>query len=77
MPSIQLTDGWGLYHRSDIGSEQLLAKRGDVAERVRRLYRYKEEHGMLGRRMEWVPRVGSTDSSQLLLQEMHGSEKAS
>jgi phosphoribosylamine--glycine ligase len=77
MPSIQLTDGWGLYHRSDIGSEQLLAKRRDVAERVRRIYRYKEEHAILGRRMEWVPRVGSTDSSQLLLQEMHGYEKAS
>src|SRR5439155_1498050 len=62
--SIQLTDGWGLYHRSDIGSEQLLAKRRDSAERVRRLYKYREEHGTLGKRMEWVPKVGRVDPSQ-------------
>jgi phosphoribosylamine--glycine ligase len=73
--SIQLTDGWRLYHRSDIGSEQLLAKRRDSAERVRQLYKYREEHGTLGRRMEWVPQVGRVDSSQLLLRE-HGPEKA-
>jgi phosphoribosylamine--glycine ligase len=73
--SIQLTDGWGLYHRSDIGSEQLLARRLDAAERVRRLYKYREEHGILGRRMEWVPKVGRIDPSQLLLAEMHGPEK--
>jgi phosphoribosylamine--glycine ligase len=74
--SIQLTDGWGLYHRSDIGSEQLVAKRLHAAERVRRLYKYMEKHGVLGRRMEWIPNVGSIDPSQLLLKEMHGPEKA-
>ena len=77
MSSAQLTDGWGLYHRSDIGSEQLLAKRRDSAERVRRLYQYREEHGSLGRRMEWIPRVGRVDPSQLLLKEMHGPERPS
>ncbi|TMI07774.1 phosphoribosylamine--glycine ligase [Candidatus Bathyarchaeota archaeon] len=76
MSSIQLTDGWGLYHRSDIGSEQLLAKRHNSADRVRRLYKYKEEHGDLGRRLEWVPKVGKVDPSQLLLKEMRGPEKA-
>jgi phosphoribosylamine--glycine ligase len=75
--SIQLTDGWGLYHRSDIGTEQLLAKRQSEAERVRRLYKYKEEHGILGSRMEWLPNVGKIDSSQLLLRELHGSERPS
>jgi hypothetical protein len=74
--SIQLTDGWGLYHRGDIGTEQLLAKRQSEAERVRRLYKYREEHGILGSRMEWVPNVGRIDSSQLLLRELHGPEKA-
>jgi len=77
MSSAQLTDGWELYHRSDIGSEQLLAKRRDSAERVRRLYQYREEHGSLGRRMEWIPRVGRVDPSQLLLKEMHGPERPS
>jgi hypothetical protein len=72
--SVQLTDGWGLYHRSDIGTERLLAKRRDAAERVRRLYKYREEHGMLGSRMEWVPKLGRIDTSQLLLKEMHGPE---
>jgi hypothetical protein len=76
MSSIQLTDGWGLYHRSDIGTEQLLAKRHGVAERVRLLYKYMEEHGILGSRMEWVPNVGRIDSSQLLLRALHGPEKA-
>jgi phosphoribosylamine---glycine ligase len=76
MSSVQLADGWGLYHRNDIGSEQLLAKRQNAAERVRRLYKYREEHGILGSRMEWVPKIGKIDSSQLLLQELRGPEKA-
>ncbi len=76
MSSIQLTDGWGLYHRSDIGSEQLLAKRQGAAERVRLLYKYKEEHGILGSRTEWIPKLGRVDPSQLLMQEMRGPEKA-
>jgi len=73
--SVQLTDGWGLYHRSDIGTERLLAKRRDAAERVRRLYKHREEHGMLGSRMEWVPKLGKIDTSQQLLKEMHGPER--
>jgi hypothetical protein len=77
MSSVQLMDGWGLYHRSDIGTGQLLARRQDAAERVRRLYEYREEQGILGGRMEWVPKVGRVDPSQLLLREMQGPEKAS
>ncbi len=76
MSSVQLTDGWGLYHRSDIGSEQLLAKRQDAAERVRRLYKYREERGTLGSRIGWVPKLGTVDPSQLLLQEVRGPGKA-
>jgi phosphoribosylamine---glycine ligase len=76
MSSVQLTDGWGLYHRSDIGTEQLLAKRQLAAERVRRIYKYREDHEIVGSRMEWIPKVGRVDPSQLLLQEMHGPERA-
>ncbi len=70
MPSIQLTDGWGLYHRSDIGTVELLAKRADLAKRVRRIYAYKEEHRILGKRVDWTPTSGRTDASRLLLQEI-------
>src|SRR6266704_2011646 len=76
MSSVQLTDGWGLYHRSDIGSGQLLAKRQGAAEGVRRLYNYREEHGLLGSRIGWVPKLGTVDPSQLLLQEVRGPGKA-
>jgi hypothetical protein len=76
MSSVQLTDGWGLYHRSDIGSEQLLAKRQNAAERVRRIYKYREEHGALGSRIGWIPKIGRVDPSQLLLQEARGLGKA-
>src|SRR5260370_10154678 len=76
MSSVQLADGWGLYHRTDIGSEQLLAKRQDSAERVRTLYKYREEHGILGSRIGWVPKLGRVDPSQLLLQELRGPGKA-
>ena len=76
MSSVQLTDGWGLYHLSDIGSEQLLAKRQDAAERVRRLYKYREERGTLGSRIGWVPKLGTVDPSQLLSQEVRGPGKA-
>src|SRR5207253_11404703 len=69
--SIQLTDGWGLYHRSDMGTERLLAKRRDAAERVRRPYKYREEHGTPRSRMEWIAKLVRIDTSQLLLKEMH------
>ncbi|HEV2120740.1 MAG TPA: phosphoribosylamine--glycine ligase [Candidatus Bathyarchaeia archaeon] len=73
--SIQLTDGWGLYHRTDIGTEDLLKKRTNSAERVRRIYKYREEHGILGSRTEWVPRIGRVDPSQPLLEETHIEQK--
>ena len=73
--SIQLTDGWCLYHRSDLGTEQLLAKRIDMAERVRRLYKYREEHGTLGQRIDWQPKIGIIDPVQTLLTELQGSKR--
>ena len=75
--SIQLTDGWPLYHRSDIGTGRLLAKRRDVAERVRRVYQYREEHSTIGNRTEWIPKTGLVDPSRLLTRDLHGAEKVS
>jgi phosphoribosylamine--glycine ligase len=74
MASIQLTDGWGLYHRSDIGTEKLLAKRRDLAERVRRLYQYRQERGVIGKRMDWAPTTGKIDASQVMLQEIRATK---
>lgn len=71
--SIQLTDGWGLYHRSDIGTEKLVAKRQELAERVRRMYKFREKNGTLGQRVDWVPKTGRVDASQLLLNEIRAS----
>jgi phosphoribosylamine---glycine ligase len=73
--SIHLTDGWPLYHRSDIGTESLLAKRRDLAERVRRVYKFREEHSTIGNRRDWIPKTGVVDPSHLLLRELHGTEK--
>jgi phosphoribosylamine--glycine ligase len=67
---IKLEDGWGLYHRTDIGTEALLAKRVEVAERVRRLYKYREERGTLGRRTDWLPKIGRIDPAEALLSEL-------
>ena len=74
-PSIHLTDGWPLYHRSDIGTEKLLAKRHDLAERVRRVYKHREEHSTIGNRSVWLPKRGTVDPSHLLVQDLHGTEK--
>ena len=73
--SIHLTDGWPLYHRSDIGTEQLLARRLDLAGRVRRVYKYREENSTIGSRREWIPKTGLVDPSHLLLRDLNGTKK--
>ena len=74
--SIHLTDGWPLYHRSDIGTEKLLAKRRDLAERVRRVYKYREERSTVGNRSVWLPKTGTVDPSHLLQRDLLGTERA-
>lgn len=66
IPYVKLGDGWGLFHRSDIGSLQLLARRMDIAERVRRLYQYRLEKGILGKRFDWLPGLGMVDPVAIL-----------
>jgi phosphoribosylamine--glycine ligase len=67
---VRLEDGWGLFHRSDIGSNALMSKRKEIAERVRRLYQYRMERGTLGKRTDWLPGVGKIDPVKLLREEL-------
>jgi phosphoribosylamine--glycine ligase len=54
----RLADGWGLFHRSDIGSEKSLERRMMLANMAREIYKYRERKGILGRRMIWIPGKG-------------------
>ncbi|MCS7098978.1 MAG: phosphoribosylamine--glycine ligase [Sulfolobales archaeon] len=52
-------DGWPLYHRSDVGSSELVEERIREAERVRRVYRSKHLRGTLGEFFTvWLPGRG-------------------
>lgn len=75
--AVRLLDGWGTFHRSDIGSEEMLRKRTEVAERVRRLYKYRERRGILGKRIDWIPRVGKLDPVRELIRELTGGRHES
>ena len=56
--AIKCVDGWPLIHRSDIGSKELLKERVELAERIRTVYRYRAEKGVLGTSIVWVPGKG-------------------
>ena len=58
IPYVRLTDGWGVFHRSDIGSEILLKRRVEQAELVRGVYRYRFRKGLIGKTIEWIPGKG-------------------
>jgi len=64
--AVKLTDGWGLFHRSDVGSEELLKRRAELSEKVRRLYQYRVEKGTVGKRVDWLPGVGKVDPVKIL-----------
>ncbi|MCP8311781.1 MAG: phosphoribosylamine--glycine ligase [Candidatus Methylarchaceae archaeon HK02M1] len=70
IPYVRLLDGWGLFYRSDIGSPELLSKRMDVADRVRMLYQYRRDRDILGKRVDWLPKVGRMDPVALLRDEL-------
>jgi phosphoribosylamine--glycine ligase len=65
-----LLDGWGLFHRSDIGSKELVDRRTVLAERVRRLYAYRKRKGTVGKRVDWLPRIGKIDPVSSLKEEV-------
>ncbi len=67
---VKLLDGWGIFYRSDIGTEEMLLRRKLIAERVRLLYKYREERGILGRRVDWLPKIGKIDPVKILLEDL-------
>ncbi|MGC8948822.1 MAG: phosphoribosylamine--glycine ligase [Thermoprotei archaeon] len=72
---INLLDSWGVFHRSDIASEEMITKRAILAERVRSLYKYREERGILGKRSDWLPKKGKIDPVRILLNEIRSGDK--
>ena len=74
MNPVRLLDGWGVFYRLDIGSSEMISRRTRIAEKVRRLYKYREERGILGKRIDWLPKVGKINPVDLLLKELGGVE---
>ncbi|RLI03731.1 phosphoribosylamine--glycine ligase [Candidatus Bathyarchaeota archaeon] len=58
IPYVWLKDGWGTFHRSDIGSKELLEKRIEQANIVRGVYKYRLKKKLIGKTIEWIPKRG-------------------
>jgi phosphoribosylamine--glycine ligase len=58
---VRLLDGWGVFHRSDIGSEVLLKKRIEQAQLIREIYRYRLSKGLIGKTIDWIPGRGKIE----------------
>ncbi|MEM1816086.1 MAG: phosphoribosylamine--glycine ligase [Desulfurococcaceae archaeon] len=67
MQFVNTLDGWPLFHRSDIGSPELVQRRMQVAERTRRVYKYREERGLLGKLYVWLPSKGLVSNPLIML----------
>jgi len=53
---------WKLFHRHDIGSQELLDKRMRTAQRARDVYQYRAEHNLIGRNIDWIPGIGRIET---------------
>ena len=51
-------DGWGLFHRSDIGSRSTLDRMIELSELVRSVYTYRKSRGLIGKKIDWIPGRG-------------------
>lgn len=60
---VKLTDGWGLFHRSDIGTPTLLNRRVEQSQLVREIYRYRASKGLVGKALEWIPGRGKVETT--------------
>ncbi len=59
---VRLQDNWQLFHRSDIGSQDLLQKRFDSAKLMREIYQYRLKKGLIGYDIDWVPGKGKIET---------------
>jgi len=69
---VKFKDGWGAFHRSDIGTAELIERRTELASRARNLYRQRRAKGTLSRRRDWLPKVGIIDPAKTLREEIAG-----
>ncbi|MEM1538396.1 MAG: phosphoribosylamine--glycine ligase [Candidatus Nezhaarchaeales archaeon] len=60
---VRLTDGWGLFHRSDIGTPTLLNRRIEQSQLVREVYKYRVSRGLIGKTLEWIPGRGRIETT--------------
>jgi len=58
---ISLSDGWRVFHRSDIGTEQLLKQWMEIAEDAREASRRREAKGLLYKRVDFIPGRGKIE----------------
>ncbi len=71
---VKLLDDWGLFYRKDIGSKEMVSRRTILAERVRYLYKYRRGKGILGKRVDWIPKIGKIDPAEDIYRRL-GLEK--
>jgi dephospho-CoA kinase len=57
-----ITSSWKLFHRKDIGSKALLAKRYEQASLARDIFKYREERGLIGKTIDWIPGIGRIET---------------
>ncbi len=57
-PLIYCLDGWGVFHRSDIGSAALLSRRIEQSNLIRDVYKYRMGKGLIGMDIDWIPGKG-------------------
>lgn len=55
---VKAIDGWRLFHRSDIGDPDVLARQIEQAETIRNVYKYRVTRKLLGLHLDWIPGKG-------------------
>jgi phosphoribosylamine--glycine ligase len=67
---IKSLDGHPLFYRRDIGSQELLAERIRLANKVRNVYLAKARKGLLGKSLVWLPDRGIFENPLIGFREM-------
>jgi len=55
---VRCSDGWNVFHRSDIGSTSTVNRMIELADLVRSVYRYRRRRGLIGKHIDWIPGYG-------------------
>lgn len=57
-----ISSDWKLFHRKDIGTKALLEKRFDQANLAKDIFHYREERGLIGKTIDWIPGIGRIET---------------